>query len=181
MKRKVLNNTASNTFKVDFPEFVMLMTDGYKDNKEKKVNDEEAQKEKRLEEREEEICDLFNLFDRDGSGSISLEELAQVMIRFGGLNKEDIALLVIQADLDGDGMVIFVIFQKKPPYSIPKTISQTFCAAQSFVIFQVEFEEFYEMMRKPGEQPGRRKLNDIWNAMLAKNSTHQKNTMPDGK
>ena len=24
------------------------------------------------------------------------------------------------------------------------------------------------MMRKPGEQPGRRKLNDIWNAMLAK-------------
>ena len=111
MKRKVLNNTASNTFKVDFPEFVMLMTDGYKDNKEKKVNDEETQREKRLEEREEEICDLFNLFDRDGSGSISLEELAQVMIRFGGLNKEDIDLLVIQADLDGDGMVIFVIFQ----------------------------------------------------------------------
>ena len=37
------------------------------------------------------------------------------------------------------------------------------------------------MMRKPGEQPGRRKLNDIWNAMLAKNATHQKNSMPDGK
>ena len=106
-----MNNTESNNFKVDFPEFVMLMTDGYKDNKEKKVNDEETQREKRLEEREEEICDLFNLFDRDGSGSISLEELAQVMIRFGGLNKEDIDLLVIQADLDGDGMVIFVIFQ----------------------------------------------------------------------
>ena len=106
-----MNNTVSNNFKVDFPEFVMLMTDEYKDNKEKKVNDEETQREKRLEEREEEICDLFNLFDRDGSGSISLEELAQVMIRFGGLNKEDIDLLVIQADLDGDGMVIFVIFQ----------------------------------------------------------------------
>lgn len=36
-------------------------------------------------------------------------------------------------------------------------------------------------MRKLGEQPGRRRLNDIWNAMLAKNSTHQKNTMPDRK
>lgn len=106
-----MNNTASNALKVDFPEFVMLMTDGYKDNKEKNVNDEEIQGEKRLEEREEEICDLFNLFDRDGSGSISLEELAQVMMRFGGLNKGDINLLVIQADLDGDGTVIFVIFQ----------------------------------------------------------------------
>ena len=37
------------------------------------------------------------------------------------------------------------------------------------------------MMRKPGEQPGKRTLNDIWNAMLAKNATHQKNTMPDKK
>lgn len=144
MKRKVLNNTASNTFKVDFPEFVMFMTDGYKDNKEKKVNDEETQREKRLEEREEEICDLFNLFDRDGSGSISLEELAQVMIRFGGLNKEDIDLLVIQADLDGDGMVIFVIFQITLyiPYQIKQLSVIHFVPPNTSLFFRLNLTSF---------------------------------------
>jgi Ca2+-binding EF-hand superfamily protein len=86
----------------------MLMTEGDKETMKNKNSDEDSEKEKRIRQREEEICDLFYLFDRDRSGTISLDELAKVMVQFGGLSKEEIDVMLLQADLDGDGKVIHI-------------------------------------------------------------------------
>ena len=84
----------------------MLMAGDEKGIRETKNDDENTRKERRDSEREEEICDLFYLFDRDRSGHISLDELSSVMVRFGGLSKPEIDFMLIQADIDGDGKVI---------------------------------------------------------------------------
>ena len=86
----------------------MLMCGGDQINKEDNDVDQEDNTEKRIREREEEICDLFYLFDTDRSGTISLDELSNVMVKFGGLSKSDIDVLLVEADVDGDGLVITV-------------------------------------------------------------------------
>ena len=75
---------------------------------ENKNSDADSEKDKRIKQREEEICDLFYLFDRDRSGTISLDELAKVMVQFGGLSKEEIDVMLLEADIDGDGQVMHV-------------------------------------------------------------------------
>ena len=93
---------------IDFAEFVMLMTEEDKEAMENKNPDDDSEKDKRVRQREEEICDLFYLFDRDRSGTISLDELAKVMVQFGGLSKDEIDVMLLEADIDGDGQVIHV-------------------------------------------------------------------------
>ena len=84
---------------IDFPEFLMLMAGG-------SLNDnEEEQRVKQIQEREEELVDMFYLLDKDRSGSVSADELATVMCRFGGLNKGELDVLIQEADANGDGMV----------------------------------------------------------------------------
>ena len=53
---------------VDFAEFVMFMTETEKDYSEETTLDEKAEIDKRTRQREEDICDLFYLLDRDRSG-----------------------------------------------------------------------------------------------------------------
>ena len=84
----------------------MLMTTAEKDCREDKHIDEKHEIEQQIMQREEEVCDLFYVFDRDRSGTISLEELSRVMVKFGGLTKEEIDVMLLDADIDGDGMVI---------------------------------------------------------------------------
>ena len=55
--------------------------------------------------REEELCDMFFIFDKDKSGYISSEELSDVMIRFGNLSEKEVAIMLADADIDGDGQV----------------------------------------------------------------------------
>ena len=57
---------------IDFAEFVMLMTEGDKETMKNKNPDHDSEKDKRVRQREEEICDLFYLFDRDRSGQYHL-------------------------------------------------------------------------------------------------------------
>lgn len=55
---------------------------------------------------EEELRHAFNAFDRDGSGSISATELTQVMASIGEkLNDEEVAEMMREADLDGNGTI----------------------------------------------------------------------------
>ena len=82
------------------------MTEAEKDNSEKVHLDEKTEIEERTKQREEEICDLFYLFDRDRSGEISLDELSKVMVQFGGLSKDEIDVMLLEADIDGDGKVL---------------------------------------------------------------------------
>ena len=80
------------------------MSGCYGENKdETKVNEDEDAK--KIREREEHMCDLFYLFDKDRSGSISAEELSSVMVKFGGVPKADLDVMIAEADLDGDGQV----------------------------------------------------------------------------
>jgi len=55
---------------------------------------------------EEEILDAFRVFDKDGNGSISKEELRLAITTLGEKVKEDeLDELVKFADLDGDGTI----------------------------------------------------------------------------
>ena len=68
--------------------------------------------EKRVSQREEELCDLFRVFDTDASGFISAEEISRIMTKFSGLTPEEAQILLNEADIDRDGEVC-VLFHLK--------------------------------------------------------------------
>jgi len=54
---------------IDFPEFLMLMT-GYEDAEiSEESTDSDSRSARLLKEREEELCDMFMMFDKDKSGT----------------------------------------------------------------------------------------------------------------
>ena len=80
-----------NKRKVDFDEFLALMTDHYIEEGSKK----EAQK-------------VFNLFDVDHTGFIELKNLKKIAKELGEtLDDDDIIELITKTDKDGDGKVSF--------------------------------------------------------------------------
>ena len=108
---------------IDFPEFLMLMT-GYEDTDiSEESNDSGSRSARLLKEREEELCDMFMMFDKDKSGTISVDELSKVMVTFGGLDKDELDIMINEADKDNDGQVIskdekfLVIFLRKQLYN----------------------------------------------------------------
>ena len=70
------------------------------------VDNEKDRQHRRIREREEHLCDMFMLFDKDKDGQISGEELSSVMMKFGGLDKVQLDIMISEADSDGDGMVV---------------------------------------------------------------------------
>ena len=53
-----------------------------------------------------ELREAFKVFDRDGTGTISREELRAVMISLGeSLTEKDIDEMLKEADTDGDGQI----------------------------------------------------------------------------
>ena len=70
------------------------------------LDNEEERKKRQIREREEELCDMFMIFDKDKDGYISGEELSSVMMKFGGLDKVELDIMIGEADADGDGMVL---------------------------------------------------------------------------
>ena len=84
----------------------MLMT-GYEDtNISEDSIDSGSRSARLLKEREEELCDMFMMFDKDKSGTISVDELSKVMVTFGGLDKDELDIMIKEADKDSDGQVI---------------------------------------------------------------------------
>jgi len=54
----------------------------------------------------DEILKAFKLFDRDGTGYITFNNLQQIAVELGeGLADEEVHEMIQEADLDGDGMV----------------------------------------------------------------------------
>ena len=52
------------------------------------------------------IKEAFNLFDKDGSGTVSLEEFRQVMTKEGAqMTDEEIDEIIQNVDVDGDGQM----------------------------------------------------------------------------
>ncbi|KAK7317803.1 hypothetical protein RJT34_02348 [Clitoria ternatea] len=60
---------------------------------------------------EEQLMQLFRMFDRDGNGFITAAELAHSMARVGhALTTEELTGMIKEADTDGDGMISFQEF-----------------------------------------------------------------------
>ena len=67
-----------------------------------KENDENA---------EEEMLEAFKVFDSDGNGMISSDELRQIMANLGEkLTEEEVEEMVKEADIDGDGQINYEEF-----------------------------------------------------------------------
>lgn len=78
-----------NTGLIDFAEFVTLMA--------RKMNNTD---------KDSEIREAFAVFDRDGSGKISSEELRHIMKSLGeDLTDEEIQQMIREADTNGDGEI----------------------------------------------------------------------------
>jgi calmodulin len=75
---------------------------GSKGEKDKNQEDDDS---KRKQNRNEELYDMFYVFDKDRSGYISSKELADVMMKFGGLSRREVDIMLANADVDGDGQV----------------------------------------------------------------------------
>jgi len=62
---------------------------------------------------EDEISQSFRVFDRDGDGLITAEELRLTMNNLGEpLTEDEVSSMIAEADLDGDGKINFPEFQK---------------------------------------------------------------------
>ncbi|XP_076045487.1 uncharacterized protein LOC143027798 [Oratosquilla oratoria] len=68
---------------------------------------------------EEEILEAFGVFDKDGDGTIATSELRHVLMTMGErLTREEVDLIIREADIDGDGQIRydqFVQIMKKDP------------------------------------------------------------------
>jgi calmodulin len=55
---------------------------------------------------EQEMRSAFRVFDKDNSGTISSDEIAQVMLSFGEkLSDEELRLMIKEIDKNGDGTI----------------------------------------------------------------------------
>jgi calmodulin len=62
---------------------------------------------------EAELLEAFKVFDKDGNGFISAEELRHVMTNLGEkLTDEEVNEMIREADQDGDGQVDYSEFVK---------------------------------------------------------------------
>ena len=81
---------------IDFSEFLQMMS--------RKMKDTDC---------EEEIREAFRVFDKDGNGYITTEELRHVMTTLGEvMSNEEVDEMISEADVDGDGQVNYEEFVK---------------------------------------------------------------------
>ncbi|XP_057303781.1 calmodulin-A-like [Hydractinia symbiolongicarpus] len=89
-----LDTTNGNT--IEFPAFLTMMT--------MKVDQKDLKNE---------ILQTFQFFDKDGDGSITGVEVKEAMLKLGeDLTEEEIAEMVKEADVDGDGRIDYSEFVK---------------------------------------------------------------------
>mmetsp|Transcript_4483 Transcript_4483/g.12680 ORF Transcript_4483/g.12680 Transcript_4483/m.12680 type:complete len:153 (-) Transcript_4483:127-585(-) len=82
---------------IDFEEFVGMMP--------------AANRAERDGNAEEEMLEAFQIFDADGDGNISADELRQIMENLGEtLTQEEVEDMVKEADVDGDGEINYQEF-----------------------------------------------------------------------
>ncbi|KAG8971193.1 hypothetical protein FRB90_010570 [Tulasnella sp. 427] len=81
---------------IDLPEFIAMMEKRLKDTTE-----------------EEEILEVFKVFDKDGDGMINAAELRHVMWNLGEkMTEDEVKDLIAEADTNGDGQLDFNEFMK---------------------------------------------------------------------
>ncbi|KAJ2695922.1 hypothetical protein FB645_006337 [Coemansia sp. IMI 203386] len=81
---------------IEFEEFLSLMAQYYNTSSE-----------------EDELREAFKVFDKNGDGVISADELRQVMTSLGErLSDEEVSEMIREADVDGDGNINYEEFAK---------------------------------------------------------------------
>ncbi|KAJ2226884.1 hypothetical protein GGF40_004243 [Coemansia sp. RSA 1286] len=81
---------------IEFEEFLSLMAQYYNTSSE-----------------EDELREAFKVFDKNGDGVISADELRQVMTSLGErLTSEEVSEMIREADVDGDGNINYEEFSK---------------------------------------------------------------------
>eukprot|EP00567_Pseudictyota_dubia_P012031 CAMPEP_0197434162 /NCGR_PEP_ID=MMETSP1175-20131217/1931_1 /TAXON_ID=1003142 /ORGANISM="Triceratium dubium, Strain CCMP147" /LENGTH=152 /DNA_ID=CAMNT_0042962781 /DNA_START=114 /DNA_END=572 /DNA_ORIENTATION=+ len=82
---------------IDFSEFLAMMS------KQKLMADDEP----------DVAREAFNMFDKDGNGQITTDELRQMMKKLGeSLTDKEIEMMIEEADVDGDGQINYEEFTK---------------------------------------------------------------------
>lgn len=77
---------------IDFEEFIQMMPAASKNERDGNAEDE--------------MLEAFQIFDTDGNGNISADELRQIMANLGEkLTEEEVEAMVKEADIDGDGEI----------------------------------------------------------------------------
>jgi len=85
-----------NTGKVEFTDFLGLMA--------RKIKEVES---------EDQVNDAFSVFDKDGQGYISAQELRHVMTNLGEkLSEEEVDMMLKEAHIGDDGMIAYRDFTK---------------------------------------------------------------------
>ena len=80
--------------KIDLDEFITLMTKAPADT-----------------QTQEEVINAFRVFDKEGNGLISSEELKHIMMTIGDkMTEEEAQEMVTEADIDEDGMINYEEF-----------------------------------------------------------------------
>eukprot|EP00299_Pterocystis_sp_00344_P016708 c8379_g1_i1.p1 GENE.c8379_g1_i1~~c8379_g1_i1.p1 ORF type:complete len:607 (+),score=189.99 c8379_g1_i1:48-1868(+) len=95
LRAMILEADVDGSGKIEFTDFVQLMSNQYTPNNP-----------------DDEIYAAFKVFDRDGNGVITKEELREVMESLGeDLSKEDLDALMREADTDGNGQMDYQEFR----------------------------------------------------------------------
>jgi len=93
LKDMIRNVDTNSNGAIDFNEFIEMMV-------------------KRGNNVEEDVAHAFKVFDRDGDGLITAEELRLTMNNLGEpITEEEVKAMIAEADLDGDGKINFVEFK----------------------------------------------------------------------
>ena len=93
--RDMIRNVDTNANgAIDFAEFIDMMV-------------------KRRDCLEDDVAHAFKVFDRDGDGLISEEELRLTMTNLGeALTEAEVRHMIAEADMDGDGKINFAEFSR---------------------------------------------------------------------
>lgn len=106
-----------------------------------------------------EFREIFNLVDRDGGGTITKEELGELMDTLGiDATPEEIDLMINEIDQDNNGEIDFSEFVAV----MSRKVNATYTSAQVKNAFKV-FEN--------GQTPGSIKVEDLLNALTSYGST----------
>lgn len=94
LKQMINEVDADGSGTIDFAEFLTLMA-----------------RKMRAQDAKSEILEAFKVFDKDGSGKISADELRSIMTDLGEkLSDDEVAEMIREADKDGDGVsLLFAI------------------------------------------------------------------------
>ena len=93
LKDMIRNVDTNSNGAIDFNEFIDMMV-------------------KRGNNVEEDVAHAFKVFDRDGDGLITAEELRLTMNNLGEpITEEEVKAMIAEADIDGDGKINFAEFK----------------------------------------------------------------------